>query len=241
MNPDSSFVSLVGQASLALDRPGDTRLRALLDRHKPNIRTLLLPSVPVRSDTPPPSVIAFQNNLLKRLALQVDPADCVRIPLRDESAQFPGVVSAEAAQGEHPTARVSNYMSCAAVPSTDVAESPELAERRARDDRAFAILEATCPRFFDPAGVCTDHVNAKLGRSYFNSDSSVWELGGNVEYEGWRWDAPIPLGTVDAVLARPAAPRLSISAGTELPPTRSTISRRMLNGQAHSSCSSART
>ena len=64
MNPESSFVSLVGQVSLALDRPGGARLRALLDRHKPNIRTVLLPSVPVRSDTPPPSVIAFQNNLL---------------------------------------------------------------------------------------------------------------------------------------------------------------------------------
>jgi len=86
------------------------------------------------------------------------------------------------------------------VPLTDVAEQPELAQRRARDDRAFAMLEAMCPRLFDPAGPYTDHVNAKLGRAYFNSDSSLWELGGNVEYEGWRWDAPIPIGSVDAIL-----------------------------------------
>ncbi|HET7033721.1 MAG TPA: hypothetical protein VFJ48_11390, partial [Casimicrobiaceae bacterium] len=120
-------------------------------------------------------------------------------PMRDVAAQIPEVVSAEAAR-HGPIAHVTNYLSCATVPSPDFAESSELAERRARDERAFALLEAMCPRLFDPAGAYTDHVNAKLGRSYFNSDASVWELGGNVEYEGWRWDAPIPLGTVDAIL-----------------------------------------
>jgi hypothetical protein len=200
MNPKSSFVNLAGQVSLALDRPGGARLRALLDRHRPNIRTLLLPAIPIRSDTPPASVIEFQNNLLKRVGLQVDPADCVRIPMYDESAQNPGVISAEPLQGGRRAGPITNYISCATVPAQDAAEPRELAERRARDDRAFAILEAMCPRNFDPAGAYTDHVNAKLGRSYFNSDSSVWELAGNVEYEGWRWDAPIPLGAVDAIL-----------------------------------------
>src|SRR5262249_23230601 len=114
--------------------------------------------------------------------------------------QIPEVVSAEAARARQPLEHLTNYLSCATLPLRDTAESPDLAERRAKDDRAFAMLEAMCPRNFDPAGAYTDHVNAKLGRSYFNSDSSVWELAGNVEYEGWRWDAPIPLGSVNDVL-----------------------------------------
>jgi hypothetical protein len=200
MNPESSFVSLVGQVSLALDRPGGARLRTLLDRHRPNIRTLLRPSIPIPTDPLPASVIAFQNNLLWRVGLQVDRGDCARIPMRDVAAQMPEVASAESTSGDARLAQVTNYLSCATVPSPDAAESPELAARRAKDDRAFAILEAACPRSFEPAGAYTDHVNAKLGRSYFNSDASVWELGGNVEYEGWRWDAPIPLGSVDAIV-----------------------------------------
>ncbi|MEO8303952.1 MAG: hypothetical protein ABI724_07520 [Betaproteobacteria bacterium] len=200
MNPESSFVSLFGQVSLALDRPGGTRLRALVDRHQPNIRTLLLPSIPTRGAAPNPAVITFQNNILKRLDLQVDPTDCLPITLHDSVAQIPESVSGTSDPVKARAAEVTNYLTCGTVPLRDAIDTPEFKERQAKTDRAFAILEATCPRLFSPAGMVTDHVNSKLGRAYFNSDANVWELGGKLEYEGWRFDSPVPLGTVDALL-----------------------------------------
>src|SRR5262249_59531479 len=75
LDSGSSFVNLVGQNSLALERPGGERLRALLERHRSGIRTLL----PVRAQTetgePHPVIFAVQDSILERLGLPSDPSD----------------------------------------------------------------------------------------------------------------------------------------------------------------------
>ena len=32
-----------------------------------------------------------------------------------------------------------------------------------------------------------------------NTDAYLWELNGTVEYQGWRYDEPVKLGTVDEI------------------------------------------
>ena len=199
MHPGSSFVNLIGQNSLALDRPGGVRLRALLDRHRPNVRTLLMPTVPLPRGAPPPSVISFQNRLLERVLLEVDENDCVAFVMHDSAGTAP-TTTIQATSFEGPFAETSTdttFLSCGTVPRKAIGEAGDLTERRSRVDRVFDLLEKACPKLFSPAGAYTDHVNEKLRRDYVNTDAFLWELGGVIEYQGWRYDVPIPLGRVE--------------------------------------------
>ena len=83
LNSDSSFVNLVGQSSLALDRPGGERLRSLLDRHRPDIRTLILIRAQTETGEPHPVIFPVQDSMLERVGLRSDPNECLVIVMRD--------------------------------------------------------------------------------------------------------------------------------------------------------------
>lgn len=201
LHRDASFVNLAGQISLALDRPGGVRVRALLDRHRPNIRTLTMPTVAVRSNPLPRSVIAFQNNLLAKVLLEVDEGDCVTFVMHDASGTTPTTMKEPTAFGGASSVDTdTTFLSCATRALDPTRNNPELAQRRLKADRAFDLLEKTCPKLFSPAGIYTDHLNQKLRRDYVNTDAFLWELAGVVEYQGWRYDEPVTLGRVDDIL-----------------------------------------
>jgi len=198
LNPDSSFVNLVGQVSLAFDRPGGQRLRAIIDRNRPNIRTLMLRSVAGGDVAPPPRTLAFQNNLLTRVGLEVDASDCLSIEMQGRAGFIPVNVNGPDGASAPAATEQTHFLTCATRPLRAASEDPRLTERRTKDDRAFALLEAACPRLFNPAGAYTDHYYDRLLRNYVNSDMELWELGGLVEYRGWH-DVPQTLGRVDEI------------------------------------------
>ena len=202
----SSFINLVGQSSMALDRPGGKRLRSLLDRHHPDIRTL----IPVRAQTetgqPHPVIFPVQDTLLERVGLRSDPNQCLSIVLRDVVIRRVLVPS----DSEHPKAGFvpdnTQFLSCATMPVASIDAASPAAARRAQVDRAFDLLETRCPRHFSPAGTYTDHINTTFSRNYLNSDAILKEIGGLIQYSGWRPGPPVVLGTTEDILAGRTVP-----------------------------------
>ncbi|MCI0348522.1 MAG: glycosyltransferase 87 family protein, partial [Acidobacteriales bacterium] len=200
MNPGSAFSNLVGQTSLALDRPGGARLRALLDRYRPNIRTLLLLKNQTDKGEPHASMFTYQNTVLESVGLQVDEHDCMAIEMHDFIGDMRHVLSLTSKSVFAYRADTTTFLTCATEPLESSAVNQRLAERRARADRAFAMLEAMCPRVFSPAGAYTEHVNEQLGRSYVNSDVRLWEANDIVRYKPFTPGDPILVGKVDEIL-----------------------------------------
>ena len=199
LNPGSSFVNLVGQTSLAPDRPGGKRLSTLLDRNRPNIRALILIRAQTETGEPHPVIFQVQDSILERVGLRNDPNDCLTIVLGDVVAHRVLVPIAST----HPSVYRPNdtqFLTCATIPVEAAGNSAQSAERLARVDRAFDMLEAHCPRLFSPARPYTDHMNTSLSRNYVNSDSLLRETGGLIHYSGWRPGPPLVLGNVDSVL-----------------------------------------
>jgi hypothetical protein len=223
LHRDSSFVNMVGQISLALDRPGGARLQALLDSHRGRIRTLLLAADPVQGGTMPQRVIAFQNNQLARVALEVDEADCVVLTMHDLAERLPTMKQRSTApSGSRTGDNHTTFLSCATKPVEKGRVDPQLAERRTKVDRAFDLLEKGCPRLFSPAGIYTNQLNRVLIRDYVNSDAYLWEVDGLVEYDGgWRVPTPLALGALDDIVTG----RVRIECGSSRAPRR-TVSPR---------------
>ncbi|MFH0342965.1 MAG: hypothetical protein ACHBNF_12730 [Chromatiales bacterium] len=198
MNPGSAFSNLVGQTSLALDRPGGARLRALVDRYRPNIRTLLLLKYQTDKGEPHASMFTYQNTLLESVGLQVDEHDCAAIEMHDSIGDMRHIVSLTS----HIAYRADNttFLTCATEPLENSGANQQFAERRARANRVFGMLEAMCPRVFSPAGAYTEHVNKRLARSYVNSDVRLWEANGIVSYKAFAHVDPIRVGKVDEIL-----------------------------------------
>ena len=44
------------------------------------------------------------------------------------------------------------------------------------------MLEAHCPKLFNPAGAYRDHINTTFSRSYLNSDSGLRETDSLIQY-----------------------------------------------------------
>lgn len=199
LNTGSSFVNLVGQTSLAPTRPGGKRLSSLLDRNRPNIRTLLLIQAQTETGKPHPVIFQVQDSILERVGLRSDPNDCLTIVMRDvvsnrvlvpTGSNFPVRFIPDNTQ----------FMTCATISDETAGHSAESTERRARADRAFDMLEAQCPALFSPAGVYTDHMNASFSRNYVNSDSLLRETGGLVHYSGWKPGPALVLGKIESIL-----------------------------------------
>ncbi|HMF29209.1 MAG TPA: hypothetical protein VKE42_10585, partial [Candidatus Cybelea sp.] len=93
------------------------------------------------------------------------------------------------------------FLSCGTKPLDGSRVDPQLVERRSKADRAFDILEAACPKLFSPVGIYTSHLNQMLLRDYINTDAWLYELGGVVHYQGWRYLAPVTLGEVDDIIS----------------------------------------
>jgi hypothetical protein len=92
------------------------------------------------------------------------------------------------------------FMTCATRPAATLADDPQLAERRAKVDRAFDRLEAACPRAFSPSGPYTVQIYGSLRRNYVNSDTELAEQDGMLGYEGWLLNGSIGLGKLDEIL-----------------------------------------
>jgi len=200
LNADSAFVNLVGQHSLSLDRPGGERLRALLDRYRPNIRTLTMLVAVTETGEIHPDNFAVQDSLLERAGLRIDPGACLVIGVHDHLGKLLHIKSTSSLADYEYAAKDTRFLTCPTRPLEKAGESAHDAERRARADRVFDLLEAQCPRLFSPPRPYTDHADPLFGRSYVNTDRKIWESGGLVQYRRWRSGFPIVLGRVDDIL-----------------------------------------
>jgi len=200
LNAESAFVNLVGQQSLALDRPGGERLRSLLDRHRPDVRTLIMVSSLTETREVHPDNFAVQDSILERVGLRADRGDCLSIVVHDNLGNLLEIKSASTLASFMWPPEDTTFLTCATRPLERADESAHDAERRARADRVFDLLEARCPRLFSPARPYTDRVNRLLGRNYVNTDARLWESGGLIQYSRWRSGAALLLGRTEDVL-----------------------------------------
>jgi hypothetical protein len=180
----SAFVNLVGQNSLALDRPGGRPLARILGEHDGRVRSLL--PIVFRSDTTPAAThedsVTRQDALLRRLALAVDRADCQTLGL-DNGAPSP----------QPPV-----FISCRLVAAAPT--PPDVTERLLRVDRAFDAIEQQCPALFGTRSPVTDDFGKASYRRYGRDDMLLMESREKVWLLwGWRQDGAEALGSTDDV------------------------------------------
>jgi hypothetical protein len=206
LSSGSSFVNLVGQSSLALERPGGKRLRTLLDRHRPDIRTLIQVRAQTETGEPHSVIFPVQDTMLERVGLRSDPNQCLVIVMRDVIAMRVLVPSGSELPKAGFVPDNTQFLSCATMPVAPIDAASPATAKRAQVDRVFDLLETRCPRHFRPAGTYTDQINTTFIRNYLNSDAMLKEIGGLIQYSGWRPGPPVVLGTIEDILAGRTVP-----------------------------------
>jgi hypothetical protein len=191
---DSSFVNLVGQVSLALNRPGGDRLRSLLERHRSGTRTLMLTGVRLRTPDQLKRAAKLQNDLLADVGLEVDGTDCVTFEMSDLAGSMPVVAPQSPKSNSGGMMYKTNFLTCATKPAQPTSADQSLVARVEKTNRAFARLEAACPRIFSPPNPHTDNLYGTLRRDYVNSDTVLSEDDGTILYEGFLSRTPVALG-----------------------------------------------
>ena len=161
LSPDSSFINLRGQHSVA---HGAKRMQALLALHKGNVRTIGRALRLQRDGRPRPDIIELYDSTLLRYGFRVDTDDCFAIRWRpsryDGLSQFSNVVVTERAG-----VRESNVAlaSCALRPGSWSAA--QLEDER-RISALFDRMERTCRGIFRDQTSVTERLGTEWSRTY---------------------------------------------------------------------------
>jgi hypothetical protein len=171
-HPQSSFVNVRGQMSIAPDAP---RLRALLERHRGRVRTLGR-TLQLRNDgRPREEVVKAYDDGLLRFGYRVDAADCVSIPWVPDDGDWLSRVANRLA-GEPVSRRaVLSLGSCALVEGRP---DPRRIEEEIRISALFDRMEKTCPGLFRGQTAVTEPRGGEWSRSYPGLDARLETHGG---------------------------------------------------------------
>lgn len=174
LHPDSSFVNLRGQHSLA---PGWKRVDALLARHEGRVRVLGRGLRAKGGAAPRPEVIETYDSTLLRFGFRVDPGDCFAVAWRpddgDPLSRWANAVSGESASREAIFSLASCGLRRAARDPREVAE-----ERRV--SVLFDRIERACPRLFRGQTSVTERLGGEWSRDYVGLEARMETHSGRV-------------------------------------------------------------
>ena len=168
LHPDSSFINLRGQHSLA---HGAARMQALLARHEGRVRTIGRALRLQRDGRPRPAVVEMYDATLLRYGFRVDPKDCFHVAWRpqryDSLSQFANVFVTEDAGVRESNVAV---VSCALQPGTWSAA--EIEEER-RITAVFDRMEQSCPGVLRGQTTVTEKIGTEWARSYAGLEGRI--------------------------------------------------------------------
>jgi hypothetical protein len=167
LSPESSFVNLRGQHSLA---PGWKRIETLLTRHRGKVRALGRGLRLQADGKPRPEVVEVYDSTMLRFGFRLDTSDCFAIGWRGDEA---GVISRAAnalAYYSEPKGRLFSLASCALVPGE---RDPRVVAAEARMSRVFDRIEKECPRLFRGHTAVTEPLGDEWARAYAGLESRL--------------------------------------------------------------------
>jgi hypothetical protein len=167
-HPDSSFINLRGQHSVA---HGARRMQALLEAHKGKIRTIGRALRLQRDGKPRPHVIELYDSTLLRYGFRIDPDNCFPVRWRaereDSLSQAANLLVTEDAGVRESIVALA---ACALRPGSWSAA--EIEEER-RVSALFERMERTCRGIFRGQTAVTEKMGAEWSRSYAGLEARV--------------------------------------------------------------------
>jgi hypothetical protein len=184
LHPGSSFVNFAGQHSLPSDAP---RLKALLDRHRGQVRAL-----GARLALGDAVTLKAYDDALRRLGYRVDPSDCFVIawrPEQDGLARLMNTFSVASAQAEP-----LSVGTCALVAQP---RNPAHVEAERRMSAVFDRIEKLCPALLRGQTAVTEPFGGGWLRHYNGLDARLEAFGGAVIWHRYRSATVLELGRVN--------------------------------------------
>jgi hypothetical protein len=199
MHPQSSFVNLIGQHSLAVDRPGGDRLRKLLAEHAGRTRVLAPWSVLIGVPSPDSIPARHLDAVLDPLLLQVDFTDCLFVSSDGAElvSSMPALLPATSTPAAADDKSRKVMLSCALKPRGD--HEPALEALRHRLEPVYKAFEARCPQLFRPAGTVPAYGQRVVSAYYMETGISLNVVQNKITYYAERQPVDTFIGNVDDV------------------------------------------
>lgn len=179
VHPESSFVNLRGQRSLAPDAP---RLAALLERHRARVRVLGR------------ALEQVDDRTLNRVGYRLDPADCFTIEWRRDD----GDALSRAANRISRTPPASEPLSAASCALRPAPRDAAQAESERRVSALFERIEKACGRLLRGHTAVTEPFGASgWARHYVDLDARLETIGANVVLHRYRAGTIVELGRLE--------------------------------------------
>lgn len=171
LHPQSSFVNLRGQHSLA---PSWKRIEALIARHGSRVRALGRGLRLQADGLPRPEVVEVYDSTMLRFGFRLDTGDCFAIGWQGDESGWLSRVAAALAPHLETRARVLSLASCALVRAE---RDPADIAAEARMSKVFDRIERECPRLFREQTSLTEPLGAEWSRTYAGLEARLETIG----------------------------------------------------------------
>jgi hypothetical protein len=178
VHPQSSFVNLRGQRSIAPDSP---RLAALLERHRGRVRVLGR-ELELAGGKPPPEQVRAYDGTLARVGYRVDTAECFTIEWRRDDAD----ALSRAANWLSRTPPSSERLSVASCALRPAPRDTAREETERRVSALFDRIEKACPRLFRGQTAVTEPLGSGWSRHYVDLDARLEAFGDRIVLNRYR-------------------------------------------------------
>jgi hypothetical protein len=187
VHPDSSFVNLRGQHSVASDSP---KLARLLETHRGHVRALGR-GLALGDGVPPRDEVERYDASLRRIGYRLDTRDCFIIAWRPDDRDALSRVANRLTDAS-PSPEPLSVGSCRLVPA---ARDPADAEAERRASQLFDSIETRCPRLFRGQKAVTEPLGDGWSRNYGGLDARLELHGERVLLNRYRHMVPVDLGS----------------------------------------------
>lgn len=174
LHPESSFVNLRGQHSLA---PGWKRIEVILARHGGRARALGRGLRLQADGKPRPEVVEIYDSTMVRYGFRLDTSDCFAIGWDGDETGALSSLANTVAYNVAPKGRLFSLASCALVPGE---RDPLDVAAEARMSRVFDRIENECPRLFRGHTSITEPLGEEWSRTYAGLEARLETHSGRV-------------------------------------------------------------
>lgn len=188
LHPASSFVNVRGQHSLPSDSP---RVKALLERHRGQVRTLGR-FLELADGRPAEVQVRAYDARLLRFGLRVDTEDCFAIPWRPDDGDALSRFANWLAGGRKSIEPLS-VVSCGLRGTT---RDPADLEREQRASALFDRIEKSCPALFRGQTAVTEPFGGGWSRNYTGLDARLEAFADRLILHRYRVGILTELGRV---------------------------------------------
>ncbi|MGH8220679.1 MAG: hypothetical protein ACREUT_19270 [Steroidobacteraceae bacterium] len=177
----SGFVNFSGGYALGPTGPNGARVKALIERHAPNLRFLLSGDRLYGDHDLREPHLSQIDDALGRFGLNADTSDCSSIVIHGLPPPLEVTLLTSVRVKQRPRRDVSYLLSCHLVPRTASRAALIAGQRTA--DIVLDRLEDVCPSLFQPRRPLTEYSDGIGIRVYLNTDLKAWVSHGAVRFQ----------------------------------------------------------